>query len=257
MNCEELVSSYLRTLQGGFSCLPSSERERVRVVTPYLYPDHDQIELFVREKGEKVIVSDLGETLRHLDTLGMEVITNQKRWFQVQHIATGLQVQVREGVILKESSKENVGEAIFDVLAACKAIADLIYSTRAYEPATFEDEVTEYLEENHLKPERRVTITGGSGTKYTVNLQVPAGQKTALIATLSPKSKAGVRGQVNATFRMWSDINHEAWKFSFLNDEIFVFRQEDLLLLERVSFLHRWTARQEFIALLKAEERKH
>jgi hypothetical protein len=256
MNCEELISSYLATLQGGFSCLPSA-KERVRVVTPYLYPDHDRIELFVRERGDKVTVSDLGETLRHLETLGMDVISNQKRWFQVQHIAAGLQVQVREGVILKEAAKESVGETIFDVLAACKAVADLIYSTRAYEPATFEDEVAEYLEESELKAERRVPVVGESGTKYTVNLQVPAGQKTALIATLSPKSSAGVRGQVNAVFRMWSDINHGAWKFSLLNDEMFVFRQEDLLLLQRVSALHRWTARQEFLAALKAEERKH
>ena len=125
MNCEELISSYLATLRGGFSCLPSG-KERVRVVTPYLYPDHDRIELFVRERDDKVTVSDLGETLRHLETLGMDVISNPKHWFQVQHIAAGLQVQVREGVIFKETAKENVGEAIFDVLAACKAVADLI-----------------------------------------------------------------------------------------------------------------------------------
>lgn len=256
MNCEELISSYLATLQGSFACLPSA-KERVRVVTPYLYPDHDRIELFVREKGDNVTVSDLGETLRHLETLGMDVISNQKRWFQAQHIAAGLQVQVREGVILKEAAKEHVGETIFDVLAACKAVADLIYGTRAYEPATFEDEVAEYLEESELKPKRHVTIIGESGTKYTVNLQVPVGQKTALIATLSPKSSTGVRGQVNAVFRMWSDVNHGAWKFSLLNDEVFVFRQEDLLLLERVSDLYRWTARQEFLAALQAEERKH
>ena len=228
----------------------------MRVVTPYLYPDHDQIELFVRERGNKVVVSDLGETLRHLETLGLEVISNQKRWFQMQHIVTGLRVQVQDSIILKESSKEDVGETIFDVLAACKAVADLIYSTRAYEPATFEDEVAEYLEEGNLELERRVKIVGESGTKYTVSLQVPVGQKVALIETLSPKSSAGVRGQVNAAFRMWSDVNHGVRKFSFLNDEIFVFRQEDLLLLQRVSSVHRWTARQELLAALKAEERR-
>ena len=255
MNCEELISSYLATLQGGFSCLPSA-RERMRVVTPYLYPDHDQIELFVREKGNKVVVSDLGETLRHLETLGMEVISNQKRWFQAQRIATGVHAEIKDGVILKESPKENVGETIFDVLAACKAVADLIYGSRAYEPATFEDEVAEYLEEGNLKPKREVMIVGESGTKYTVDLQVHAGQKKALIETLSPKSSAGVRGKVNAVFRMWSDVNHGSSKFSVLNDETFVFRKEDLLLLQRVSFVHRWTARQELLAALRAKERR-
>lgn len=255
MTCEELISSYFTTLQGSFTCLPSAGK-RLRIVTPYLYPDHDQIELFVHEKDDKVIVSDLGETLRHLETSGMEVISNQKRWFQMQRIVTGVQVQVRESVILKESSKENVGEAIFDVLAACKAVADLIYSTRAYEPATFEDEVAEYLKEGNLEVERRVIVLGESGTKYTVNLCVPMRQKTALIATLSPKTSGGVRTQVNATFRMWSDINHGARKFSLLNDEMFTFRQEDLLLLQRVSFLRRWTARQELLDTLKTEERE-
>src|SRR5438067_377039 len=100
MNCEELVSSYLKTLKSAFSCTPASDG-RLRVITPYLYPDHDLIELFVREAGKEVVVSDLGETLRHLETIGVDAVTAQKRVFQVQHITRGIGVFVQQGVIFK------------------------------------------------------------------------------------------------------------------------------------------------------------
>ena len=57
---------------------------------------------------------------------------------------------------------------------------------------------------------------------------------------------------VNATFRMWSDINstyREAdRKLSLLNDDATPFRDEELTLLRRVSKVYRWTAKQELVA---------
>jgi len=249
MKCETIIKKYLDTLESEFVCLPASN-ERQRVVTPYLYPDHDRIEIYVREKNGGVVVSDLGETLRRLDNLGMDVLGNRKRQFQSQHILDGLSVKIKEGVIYKDGEKEKVGELIFDVLAACKAVADLVYGTRAFEPATFENEVLKFLQEKNFEVKPKVPILGESGSKYKVSMQVNVRSKEALIATLSPKSAGGVRQQVNAVFRMWSDINHGSWKLSLINDQDFVFRQEDILLIKRVSPVYHWTKRDELVSAL-------
>jgi Domain of unknown function DUF1828 len=254
MRCEEAISKYIETLKSDFECVPAPNG-RLRIVTPYIYPDHDRIEVFVREKDDRrVVVSDLGETLRHLDTLGMEVVANQKRWFQVQHITEGLQVKVREGIIFKEGPAESVGDLIFDVLAACKAVGDLIYGTKAYEPATFEDEVAEFLKEHNIETTRNLSITGQSGSKYKVSMKTVVNRTETLVAAVSPMSKAGIRQHVNSVFRMWSDVNHGARKMSLLNDLEFEFRTEDVTLLSRVCITQRWSGREAFLESLRGRQ---
>ena len=47
-----------------FTCVITERHAKIR--TPFLYPDGDNIDLFVTEKDGSLVVSDLGETLRWL-----------------------------------------------------------------------------------------------------------------------------------------------------------------------------------------------
>lgn len=130
-------AAYLMTLKQGFHCTTDADG-RLCVVTPYLYPDHDFIELFVKDKGEFVVVSDLGETLRQLDTLGMDVCNTPKLKYAAERIAAGVKVEIQGGVIVKRGRAAEVGNLLFDVLSAVKLVSSLIYGNRAYEPIGFD-----------------------------------------------------------------------------------------------------------------------
>jgi hypothetical protein len=256
MTCEEIVGSYIGQLKGDFACLPAPDN-RLRLITPYLYPDHDRIELFIRTQGEDVTISDLGETLTYLETTGLEIIGNTIREFKVHRIAEGVGVEIERGIIAKRGKLQDVGELIFDVVTACKAIGDLVYSTRAYEPALFEEEVAGYLIAEHFHVEPRAPIVGKSGTNYKVNLRVKVGLQDALVATISPKTPKGSIRKVNDTFRMWSDVNGDRIKYSVFNDEVALVRPEDVFLLQQAnSRVFRWSAREEFLRNLKGLEQK-
>jgi hypothetical protein len=84
-----------------------------------VYPDHDNVEVFVREKGDTVTVSDLGETLRRLDTLGMDVLDTTSLSFTAHRIAEGFGVKIHDGIILKKGQPEAVGRLVFEVLSVC------------------------------------------------------------------------------------------------------------------------------------------
>jgi hypothetical protein len=254
MKCEDIISSYIGELKEDFACLPMSS-DRVRLITPYLYPDHDRIELFIRPDGKTVTISDMGQTLNYLENSGLEVIGNSIREFKVHRIAEGVGVNIERGIIVKRGETQHLGELIFDVLTACKAIGDLVYTTRAYEPALFEEIVSDYLIAEHLDVEPHVPVVGAkSGTPYRVSLKVVTPQKESLVATISPKTLKGTIGKVNATFRMWSDVNGQREKYSLLNDETTVVRDGDIALLTTVSRVFRWSAREAFLSSLKAAE---
>jgi hypothetical protein len=253
MTCEELIFSYFGTLRKGFACSVQSNG-RLAVVTPYLYPDHDNIEVYVRQHGGRVVVSDMGETLRHLDTQGMDVCNVPNHFFAAERIAGGFGVAVTEGVLRKEGPSEQVGELVFDVLGACKAVAALIYGNRSYEPANFDVEVIEYLEEHGLHPEPGGKVRGQTGEEYPISLRVPTPRGEFYVKTISPKTNGGVRREVNATFRMWHDVNGqlEGKKLSVLNDDALRFKESELIILRQKSGVYRWTERQGLIADLKA-----
>lgn len=257
MTCEEIVGNYISQLQGEFACLPTPDN-RIRLITPYLYPDHDRIELFIRFHEDDVIVSDLGETLRYLDTTGMQIIGFPKRQFKANRIADGLGVQMERGVILKRGKIAAIGEMVFDVITACKAVGDLVYSGNAYEPAVFEEEVIDFLATEKIQCEPHVPVKGQSNTDYKVSIRVFMAQREILIATVSPKTPAGLTSRVDRIFRMWNDVNGNREKITLFNDDVALVRPEDVYVLEHAnSYVHRWTARELFVAALKGAERVH
>jgi hypothetical protein len=257
MTCNEFIAAYLAELEQGFACF-TQPNGRLQVVTPYLYPDHDNIEVFVREKGDgSLVVSDLGETLRKLDTLGMDVCSTPALMFLAERIANGLGVWIDNGVIRKDGAPAEAGEIAFAVISVCQGVGDLIYRTRGYTPTSFEDEVDRFLKDGGVQAERKREVRGVSETVYTVNFQISTRQPPTLIEAISPKSNAGVRGKVNATFRMWSDINtvdaRTVGKISLLNDDVLQFKDPDVRVLGRVSSVYKWTERQTFLSAMQGE----
>jgi hypothetical protein len=252
MTCETLRDAYLSALTAGFHCTVD-DTGRLCIVTPYLYPDHDFIEVFVKDKGSQVVVSDLGETLRHLDTTGMDVRGTPGLRFAAERIAGGLGVKLEGGVLVKRGSIEDVGRITFDLLSAVKLVSSLVFGNRAYEPLGFDDQVADFFEVHGIEAKRKSTVVGNSGTTYSVSFRVQSGKGESLLQTVSPKSQGGIRGAVNATYRMWADANKDYpnRKYSLLNDDGLTFRKEDLTLLKSVSHVHYWTERAALVAAVK------
>ncbi len=251
MECHHLVEKYLDALKQGFKCL-STER-RLRIITPYTFPDNDFVEVFVEDaRGGSVRVSDLGETYRHLHSQGFDITASPKRKFLAETIASRLNVQLNKGVIEKQGSAENVGEILLDVIVAVRGIADLIYTSKTYEPATFTQEVQEYLEENDFNVKSKPKVKGSTGKQYFVDFQVLNGI-TSYVQTLSPTSTHGIKGKIDATFRLWSDFGNSNRRFSLLNDIDIEWRDHDLMLLDRVSQVSRWSEREKLIEALRTE----
>ncbi len=253
MICEELISSYVDALKGNSSCaeLPNG---RTSLVLPFVYPDHDNIEIFVKDRGASVVVNDLGETLRRLDTAGMDFSASSKLAYQTDRIAGGFGVVLHNGILLKEGPRQSVGNLILDVLSACMAIADLMYGTRAFQPMSFVDEVAKLLTVNNFEFKKNYEATGQSGTKYRIDLEVLRQHRVSLVHTLAARTRSGVKTWVNATYRMWSDIytgDVVVRKVSLLNNEAATVSVEDVRLLQSVSHVFEWPRHREFLGFLE------
>lgn len=252
LTCSDAIERHLETLSAGFECIAVDDR--LRIVTPYTYPDNALIEVFIEELAEdRVRASDLGETYRHLHTMGFDVTAFLKRCQMAEIIAAGMGVEVIHGQLVKAGSRSELGSLFLDVAAAARGVADLIYTARTYEPATFVEEVGTFMVEHGFKYEPRARLKGQTGKPYVVDFKVVMGP--VYVQTLSPRNLAATTYQVNATFRMWSDCNGSLGpqaKISLLNDVDFQWRPHDVGLLERVSRVTCWSKREEqLVGLLR------
>lgn len=247
MDCQEVIEKTVESLRVGLRCLPDGRR--VRIVTPYLYPDNDLVEVFVEELGQgRVRVTDLGETLRHLESHGVDVLGSAKRRFLLEQVAKRIHVDVRRGKLVAEGPLNQVGSLVLDVVMAAQGVADLIYTSKAYEPATFPKEVSIFLTEHNVPHESHAPMLGSSGTKYWTSLRIDGSREVeVLVEAMSPMQESGMTPVVNRVFRMWSDVNGSREKISLLNDVDYSWRERDINILQRVSLVHRWSAKEEFL----------
>lgn len=249
VDCKEIVDQYVTSLKDGFHCVHTEKR--LRVVTPYLYPDNDFIEFFIEDLGiGHVKITDLGEVFRHLHSQGFDVNASTKRKFLAETIASRVNIDILRGRLVRETEIKEIAGAIFDMITALKGVADLIYTSRTYEPATFFEEVKDFLEDEQVKYESKIKVRGVSEKSYTVDFRVRNGS-VSYLHTLSPKNSFGIKGKVDAVVRMWVDVNEKTKKVSLLNDVDFQWKEPDVSILERLSRVVFWSRRDELVGILK------
>jgi len=251
VTCEEVIAAFLRIAEEGFAC--DRVGQRLRIVTPYFYPDNDLIEVFIEDIGEgSVRVTDMAETLRHLDARGFDVSSSPKRRFMVQTIASRAAVDFDRGRLSKIGPVSALGNLMIDVVVTARGVSDLIYTSRTFEPATFVEEVEDYLKHQEVEFERGAPLMGISGKRYRVEFKVSA-PEIRYIHTISPAAIQGMKSKVDATVRMWVDCNHTLTtphKVTVLNDVDFQWREYDVAILQRYSVVQYWSRREELPSLL-------
>lgn len=257
MKCKDILSDYFERLEEKFDCelLPDG---RLSIVTPYFYPDHDRIEVYLREKDGRIIISDLGETLRHLYAQGIDVLGSQNLKYAASKIAGGFNATLDNGIIRKEGSQANAGKTMHEVISACSAVSSMVYGNKSYEPIRFDDEVSDYFVAQGMSVHKSVKEFGQSQRAYQLSMILrpphaptsePVGDlKPIAIKTISPKHGALAR-DVNAAFTMWADISamEKYRNYTLFNDEIAQPSNSIRKLLSQKSKFFLWTKREEIL----------
>lgn len=142
--CSTIISRHLDFLKANFLC--KQEGDLTVVTTPYLYPDFDCIEVYVREsEGGRLAVTDLGEALRHVQIMcGHDIFDSQES--VIRRIASTHNLMLADdGELVALTSYTEVGQAIFQVSMAMKQIADLVHTAKSRREVHFIDQVRDFM----------------------------------------------------------------------------------------------------------------
>lgn len=250
-------NSFRDGLAALFVCEEHEGYHRIR--TPFLYPDGDNIDFFLRTQGDVVTVSDFGETTRWLRMQTTAPRRSPKQRGLIEDACPTHGVEFYKGMLQARCRPgEDLAAVSTRVAQAAMRVSDLWFTfrTRAVQSAT--DEVADFLEEHDLPFERSQQLVGRSGRVWTPDFHVRATRRSSLMYVLSTGSRSAARGVVDHVHTAFYDLNQlavgpESLRFvSLFDDTVDVWSEEEFRLAGQLSTVARWSKPDELVELLKA-----
>jgi hypothetical protein len=245
--CERLASE----LPALFAC--SAHDDRVRIRTPFLYPDGDLIDLFYVERNGSVLLTDLGETVRWLRMQTVASRRSPKQQQMIAEVCINHGVELFKGMLtLRLLPGETLAPAVIRLAQASVRVSDLWFTMRTRAVETLTDEVGDFLADRKIPFERGAKMTGRSGRAWDVDYVTRTPEQTSLVYLLSTGSRASARKVVEHAVAAWYDLNYlkvlpqPVKLISLFDDELDVWQEEDFRLVEQLSTIARWSRPDEF-----------
>ena len=258
MNASRMCEVLQREMGSLFAC--SEQGGRLRIRTPYLYPDGDCIDLFCKvDDSGAVTVSDLAETTGWLrmQTAGSRRSPEQARLIEDACMTHG--IEFHRGMLQARCRPgDELAQVVTRVAQAALRVSDLWFAFRTRAAASIADEVAEFLSAREFGFERAEKLTGRSGRDWTIDFHVRTEPRSSLVQVLSTGNRATARRVAEHVLAAWHDLNHlatgpEALTFvSLFDDTVDVWTDEDLRLVESLSTVSHWSRPDEFAAVLSA-----
>ncbi|TVR58461.1 MAG: DUF1828 domain-containing protein [Spirochaetaceae bacterium] len=251
MNAADMCGALRSGIEALLQC--EDHGEFIRIRTPYLYPDGDNIDVFCKPQDELILVTDLAETTRWLrsQTLAPRRSPKQKALIDDACLTHG--VEFYRGMLMARChTREELPVVVTRVAQAALRVSDVWFTFRTRSVESVTDEVSDFLVEREFGFERGEKLTGRSGRIWTPDFHVRTVQRSSLVYVLSTGSRSAARSVVSQVHTAFYDLNHlvagpEAMRFvSLFDDTADVWSDEDFRLAEQLSTVTRWSQPDEF-----------
>ena len=257
MTDHTLCDQFQTGLASLFTC--ETRGDYVRVRTPYLYPDGDVIDLFLKAQDDTITVSDFGETTRWLRMQTTSPRRSPKQNVLIEDVVATHEVEFFRGMLQARCRPDDdLSTVSTRVAQAALRVSDLWFTFRTRAVGSFNDEVADFLVQFNLPYERNEKIPGRSGKIWTPDFHVRAPQRSSLVYALSTGNKSSARSLVNHVHTAFYDLSYlntgkEATRFiTLFDDTTDVWGDEDFALAEQLSQVTRWSQTDDFAELLQA-----
>lgn len=254
---DDLCATVRDRLGSLFSCAQVNGYVRVR--TPFLFPDGDVIDVFAREQGTTITLTDLGETLRWLRMQSVAQRRSPKQRQLIADTCLNHGVEFFKGMLmLRVSGREQISAALVSLAQACLRTADIWFTLRTRVIETIIDEVEGLLTERNVRFARAERVPGRSGRVWQPDFHTRTPRQSSFVFVLSTGSKTAARTQSEHVLSACHDLSHyavgpEAIRFvSLFDDTVDVWREEDFKLVGDLADIALWSRPDEFLEKIAA-----
>ena len=228
----------------------------VRIRTPFLYPDGDIVDLFLRDDGGHSTLTDLGETIRWLRNQMAGSCRTKKQTHLIEDICQTNGLAFFRGRLEVRLNNVDIGEAAMRLGQGCVQVADVWFTFKNRVFHSVADEIGEYLTENNVEYGIREKHPGRSGRMWPVDFHTSTSRGYSYIQVLSTGTRGATHRMSEHVLAMWHDLSHlatgtESAQFvSLFDDTVDIWRPEDFALLDDSSVVAYWSRPDELLAAI-------
>lgn len=244
MTCLEIKEYINNSVSNLFSC--QLENRLLVITTPFSYPDGDDIELFVELGDDSFILSDMGETLRYLDTYLLDINSSNKRKEIFYDVIRSNNLRFKKGVIYAViNNPDKILDAIFNMSQAIVRISDLLYTAKSRSLASFEEEVKNFFDDHQINYEENYPVKTPTN-QYTFEFAVEKQEGISLIKLLNPPKKATQKPSIERMIQIWYDVSvnlsdeyPKENRITLLDDSYYHWEPRHYSLVENLSIVNK------------------
>lgn len=177
-----LVDSYIEWIREGL-IIREVNGGWHEIVTPFLNHKNDMIELYIKQDGEQIVLSDGGNTINELKLSGLDIDKSPKRLEELNVIlrSFGLQKNGSRDILVK-TDKKKFPEVKHRLIQAILSIDDMFMLSEPKVKSFFIEDVGEFFELNEVVFVKDTLFTGKSGFTHKFDFTLPKIKKRQEIA---------------------------------------------------------------------------
>lgn len=217
-NCEQLVEAYADWLRSKFAVQDIGEA--CEITTPFLDRHNDRLQIYAIPEDGKIRLTDDGYIIGDLRSSGFSIDTPNRR-HMLDVILNGLGVHEKEEELFVEAAMANFPQKKHALVQAMLAVNDMFVAAQPKVARLFIEDVSNFLEEEHVRFSSNVGFTGKTGFLHKFDFLIPKSDQRPerLIRALNKPT----RNSATSLLFSWTDTREvrpvDARFYVFLNDE--------------------------------------
>jgi hypothetical protein len=167
-----LMDNYYAFLKEKTLVTESSSTDWVEISTPFIGLFNDTVDIYAKKDGNRIILSDDGNTLRDLELSGLEISRSPKRKEILDRILINYGVRINNEELTTEATERDFPQRKLNLISAISETADMYYLARHTVASVFREDVKSYLDEQELIYTPYFISKGSTGLEFTFDFQI-------------------------------------------------------------------------------------
>ncbi|NCC55715.1 MAG: DUF1828 domain-containing protein [Erysipelotrichia bacterium] len=167
-----LMDDYYAFLKEKTLVTASNSNDWIEISTPFVGLFNDTVDIYAKKEGNKIILSDDGNTLRDLELSGLEITRSPKRKEILERILINYGVQMNNEELITEANEKDFPQKKLNLISAISETADMYYLARHTVASVFREDVKAYLDEQELIYTPYFISKGSTGLEFTFDFQI-------------------------------------------------------------------------------------
>lgn len=167
-----LMDDYYSFLKEKTLVTTNNSSDWVEISTPFVGLFNDTVDIYAKKEGNKIVLSDDGNTLRDLELSGLEITRSPKRKEILDRILINYGVRINNDELTTEATERDFPQKKLNLISAISETADMYYLAKHTVASVFREDVKAYLDEQELIYTPYFISKGSTGLEFTFDFQI-------------------------------------------------------------------------------------